>query len=93
MYEYNKSLQESRQSCGVDMFAPIPFTSVRTDDDCAAVQWKRGRKNVVMNLDCYGGSRVSVGLSDPPGGVVNMPSLESAWLWFCSPLEELPEGK
>ena len=72
------------------MFEPVPFDTGRTDDDTAAVIWKRGRKQLVLNLNCYGSYRASCGLINPAGGFTNDVNFEIAWEWFCSNNETLP---
>jgi len=73
------------------MFCPIPDDSGRTDDDCASVVWKRGRKRLVMNLNCYGSTTIRCGLAYPAGGSVLVDSFEDAWKWYCSEEKDLPE--
>lgn len=73
------------------MFIPVPYESHRSDDDCAAVSWRRGRKRLTLMLTCYGSPPiVRGGLAEPPGGVYHFSSFEEGWKWWCNDEVSLP---
>lgn len=75
------------------MFVPVPREFHRSDDDCAAVSWQRGRKVLTVMLNCYGSPpTVRGGLCEPPGGTYSFPSFDDGWKWYCQDEEVLPSG-
>lgn len=79
---------------GFPMFPPVA-ESFRTDDDCAAVRWERGRKVLTIHLNCYGSTpQIRCGLRNPPGGIVDDLTLPEAWAWYCDYNQQgLPEPR
>lgn len=73
------------------MFEPVPFDTGRTDDDTAAIIWRRGRKQLVLNLNCYGSYNVSCGLISPAAGSIENVNFDIAWKWFCDDSDTLIE--
>lgn len=75
-----------------EIFVPTPDEVVRTDDDCSAVTWRRGRKLFTLGLNCYGNvSYVRCALGSPPGGFIDIASFSHGWKWFCDDeVQKLP---
>ncbi len=72
------------------MFSPLP-TATRTDDDCAAITWRQGRRVLSVTINCYGTvSCVRCGLVEPPDGSVLVPAFEDGWRWLCEGGDALP---
>ena len=73
-----------------DIYAPVPEECGPSDDDCAVAIWRRGRKVLVLHLNCYGTVEANVGLRNPPGGMTYTETFEDAFKWYASDDETLP---